>query len=72
MRHICCTMTRIKALPPPPAPPRGGGDAGYGTADSSVSIQLERGYAAWCEIQTKWRSVVGECLCEAVLARPHP
>jgi hypothetical protein len=39
-------MTRIRALPPPPAPPGGGGDAGYGTAESSVSIQLERGYAA--------------------------
>ncbi len=45
----------------------------YGTAESSVSIQLERGYAAWCEIQTKWRSsVVGERFCEAVLASLHP
>ncbi len=27
MRHICCTMTRIRALPPlPPPPPRVGGE----------------------------------------------
>jgi hypothetical protein len=45
----------------------------YGTTESSVSMQLERGYAAWCEIQTKWRSsVVGERFCEAVLTSPHP
>ncbi len=25
MRHICCTMPRIRALPPPPRPARGGG-----------------------------------------------
>jgi hypothetical protein len=26
MRHICCTMTRIRALPPPPRPARLGGE----------------------------------------------
>ncbi len=74
MRHICCTLTRIRALLPPPRPGRGGGGGGPVLNSWVLSMQLERG-ACWCntdKMAVQWCSVVGEHFYEAILASPHP
>jgi len=65
MRHICCTMPRIRSLPPPPRPAWGGGGSVrrpvYGTE------QLSYSWAVGTLVETKWRSVVGDAQIAFVL-----